>query len=91
MAKSTLVDGELSPNCKPQKVNHIKIIVIEDLKAATIDKHVKGMINKQGTIDSDSSASYINFKKLVQEHQPKIIRKTKYVNITMGTYSNKQC
>ena len=49
--------------------------VIEDLRAATIDKHVKEMINKQGTIDSDSSTSYTNFKKLVQEHRPKVIPK----------------
>ena len=75
MVESTPVEGELSPNGKPRKVNHIKMLVIEDLKAATIDKRVKKMINKQGTIDSDSSTSYNNFKKLVQEHRPKVIPK----------------
>ena len=70
MAESRSVEGEL-----PRKVNHIKMIVIEDLKAAAIDKHVKEVINNQGTIDSDSSTLYTNFKKLVQEHQTKVIPK----------------
>ena len=40
MAESTPVEGELSRNGKPRKVNHIKMFVIEDLKSDTIDKHV---------------------------------------------------
>ena len=75
MAESTPVEGELSSNSKSRKVNHIKMFVIEDLKSATIDKHVKRRIDNQSVIDSDNSTSYTNFKNLVREHRPKVIQK----------------
>ena len=75
MAESTPVEGELSRKGKPRKVNHIKMFVIEDLKAATIDKHVKKIISKESIRDSDHSTSYTNFKELVREHRPKVIPK----------------
>ena len=63
------------PTDKPRKVNHIKMIVIEDLKAKTIDRHVIANIDKNAEIDSDNSSSYTNLGKLTAAHRPKVIPK----------------
>lgn len=52
------------------------MIVLDDLKADTIDSKVKKYIDKKAIIDSDNSTSYTNFKTLVKEHRPKVIPKT---------------
>lgn len=60
---------------KNRKVGHIKMFVIEDLKAATIDQKVSESVDNQSIIDSDNSSSYTNFKTLVKEHRPRVIPK----------------
>jgi hypothetical protein len=60
---------------KPRKVGHIKMFVIDDLKASTIDAKVSEYVDKESVIDSDNSTSYTNFKSLVKEHRPKVIPK----------------
>ena len=52
---------------KPTSVKYIKMFVIRDLKAETIDEKVRMYIN-QSTIKSDDSKSYTNFGKIVKEH-----------------------
>lgn len=75
MAESIPVDDPQGKDDKPRKVNHIKMLVIADLKASTIDEKVIKNIDEQAIIDSDNSTSYTNFNKLVQEHRPKVIPK----------------
>ena len=44
------------------------MMVIDDLKAETIDGKVKMYVNLDSTIVSDDSKSYTNFPSLVREH-----------------------
>lgn len=75
MAESVPVEEPLGKGDKPRKVNHIKMLVIQDLKASTIDEQVIKHVDKNAIIDSDYSTSYTNFSSLVQEHRPKVIPK----------------
>jgi Zn ribbon nucleic-acid-binding protein len=76
MAESIPVESALVPKGgKSRKVRHIKMVVIEDLKSATIDAKVVEAIDNQSVIDSDNSTSYTNFKTLVRAHCPQIIPK----------------
>lgn len=76
MAESSSTEESTKKGKKNRKVNHLKMIVIDDLKADTIDSQVKKHIDKKAIIDSDNSTSYTNFKTLVKEHRPKVIPKT---------------
>lgn len=49
--------------------------VIEDLKAATIDKQVEENVKADSSIVSDDSTSYTHFKDIVKEHHPQVIPK----------------
>jgi hypothetical protein len=60
---------------KPRSVNHIKMVVIDDLTAETIDNKAINNIEKASIIDSDNSTSYTNFSKLFAEHRPRVIPK----------------
>ena len=75
MAESIPVDKPQGKDGKPRKVNHLRMLVIDDLKAATIDKKVIENISHKAVIYSDNSTSYTNFSKLVQEHRPRVIPK----------------
>jgi hypothetical protein len=75
MAESTPVTEE-KQNGKPSRsVNHIKMLVIEDLKSETIDNMVTKNVSASSEIDSDNSTSYTNLKNLVAQHRPQVIRK----------------
>lgn len=54
-------------------VNHIKMLVIEDLKAPTLDKQVVKWINGKSDIVTDDSTSYVNFKNLVNSHTSQVV------------------
>jgi DNA-directed RNA polymerase subunit RPC12/RpoP len=58
---------------KPTKVNHIKMIVVEDLKADTISTVASNCIEKESKIITDASKSHTNFKKIFSEHQSQVI------------------
>jgi hypothetical protein len=75
MAESLPIEGYSCKGGKPRKVGYIKMFVIDDLKASTIDNNVALYVDKQAIIDSDKSTSYTNFKTLVKEHRPKVIPK----------------
>jgi len=75
MAESIPVEGETTKKGKPRKVGHIKMFVIDDLKASTIDSKVTEHVDSESVIDSDNSTSYTNLKTLVKEHRPKVIQK----------------
>lgn len=75
MAESLPVKGQNTKNGKPRKVGHLKMLVIGDLKASTIDSKVSEYVDNGAIIDSDNSTSYTNLQKLIKEHRPKVIPK----------------
>lgn len=75
MAESIPVEGKVTRGGKPRKVGHIKMFVIDNLKAETTDEKVIRYIKRDSTIDSDDSTSYTNLKNLVEKHRPKVIPK----------------
>lgn len=72
MAEST---EEINPKIsqKPKKVGHIKMIVIPDTLASTIDKVASETIVADSCITTDASSSYIHLKELFTEHKSQSI------------------
>jgi predicted nucleic-acid-binding Zn-ribbon protein len=58
---------------KPNKVGHIKMIVIPNLKFATIDGEAVNAISPDSSITTDGSSSHVNFKNLFGEHKSQVI------------------
>ena len=58
---------------KPTKVSHIKMIVVEDLKADTIGAVAGNNIESESKIITDASKSHTHFKNLFSEHQSQVI------------------
>jgi hypothetical protein len=58
---------------KPTKVSYIKMIMVEDLKADTIDEVAGKNIEPESTIISDASKSHTNFKTMFSEHKSQVI------------------
>ncbi len=77
MVESIPVEGEKTKKGKQRKVGHIRMIVVNDLKAETLKKIVEENIALKSIIDTDNSNSYTKFKDLDIEHRPKIIPKDK--------------
>jgi hypothetical protein len=76
MAESLPVEGGGSTKeDKPRKAGHLKMFVIDDLKAPAIDSKVSTNVDKETIMDSDNSTSYTNLNKLVKEHRPQVIPK----------------
>jgi hypothetical protein len=77
MAESVPVEENYDKKSKgkPRKVNHIKMFVIDDLRAETIDNKVINNVETSAIIDSDDSTSYTNLGKLVAKHRPQVIPK----------------
>ena len=72
MTESEHIEGS-KKNIK-KAVNHIKMIVIPNLKARTIDVEVTENIDKNASLTTDDSTSYVNFKDLVTEHNAQVIK-----------------
>jgi len=81
MVESVPIEGETTKKGKPRKVGHIRMVVIDDLKAKTITEEVKGNISNNAIIDSDKSTSYVNLKDVVKEHHSVVIPKDKVSEI----------
>jgi len=77
MVESVPVEGQTTRNGKQRKVGHIKMVVVDDLKANTITQIVELNIAKNTVIDSDNSTSYVKLKDIEMEHKPEIIPKEK--------------
>lgn len=75
MDESKPVEGQKTKKGKERKVGHLKMVVIDNLCAQTIDAVVEINIDNQATINSDDSTSYVNLKNLVKEHRPQVIPK----------------
>lgn len=77
MAESKEVEGKVTKKGKPRKVGYIKMHVIPDLKAETINDQVTTNISNKATLITDDSTSYTDFENLVEKHQAQVIPKEK--------------
>jgi transposase-like protein len=72
MIESEQVENPKNPQ-KPKRVNHLKMIVIPDLKAVTIDQKANTSIDKDAKITTDGSTSYTNFKDHFAQHDASVV------------------
>lgn len=77
MAESKEVEGKVTKKGKARKVGFIKMHVIPDLKAETINDQVTTNISAKATLITDDSTSYTDLENLVEEHQAQVIPKEK--------------
>lgn len=77
MTESKEIEGKTTKKGKPRKVGFIKMQVIPNLKAETINSIVKEEISKASELLTDDSTSYVDFKDVVDEHKAKVIPKEK--------------
>lgn len=80
-AKTTVLVMAESTKQEPNKkhkldkaVGHIKMIVIDDLKAKTLDSNVIQFVNGESELTTDDSTSYVNFKHIVNSHMSQVIK-----------------
>lgn len=66
---------EKSKHRHQSKAKFLKMTVIEDVKANTIDEKVKEQIKPEAKIISDDNTAYTNLKNLVAEHEPHNMKK----------------
>ena len=77
MVESVPVEGKTTKKGKPRKVGHLKMLVIDNLKANTITDMVTANVSRSTIIDSDNSTSYVHLKDMVDLHRPAVIPKEK--------------
>jgi len=77
MAESKEVEGKVTKKGRPRKVGFIKMHVIPNLKAETINDQVTTNISDKATLITDDSTSYTDFENLVEKHQGQVIPKEK--------------
>lgn len=72
IAESSEVTNPKNPN-KPKAVKHIKMLVIPDQKAKTVDEIVSKAIEPESRLISDDTKSHIHFKDIFAEHKSLVI------------------
>jgi len=77
MAESKEVEGKRTKKGKPRKVGFIKMHVISDLKAETINTQVYENISNEAALITDDSTSYTGLGDLVMQHHAQVIPKQK--------------
>jgi len=73
IAESTPAEKEPKKGQKPKVVSHIKMIVIPDEKAKTIDGAAAKAVEKDSRLVTDDHKSYIHFKDMFTEHQSQVV------------------
>lgn len=73
MTESTIVDNP-KPGKKPKRVNHLKMVVIEDLKADTISNTVKDHVGKSAELTTDDATPYTKLAQHVKSHDAQVIK-----------------
>lgn len=74
MSESSFVENP-KPGKKPKRVNHLKMLVIDDLKADTILNTVKEHVNPQAELTTDDATSYSKLSEHVKSHHAQVIKK----------------
>ena len=77
MAESQEVEGQTTKKGKPRRVGFIKMHVIPDLKAETINDQVASCISDEAALITDDSTSYVDLADIVGQHQAQVIPKEK--------------
>lgn len=72
IAESSEVANPKNPD-KPKAVKHIKMLVIPDQKAKTVDEIVSKTIEPNSKLISDDTKSHIHFKDIFAEHKSLVI------------------
>ena len=72
MTESTLVENP-QPGKKPKRVNHMKMMIIDDLRADTVTNVVKEQVDSQAELTTDDSTSYKKLKQVVKSHHAQVI------------------
>lgn len=72
MAESQTIDSPKNIK-KPKRVKHLKMCVIEDLKASTIDKKMKESVDAKASLVTDDSKSHTHFKDNFKEHKSQVV------------------
>lgn len=72
IAESSEVANPKNPD-KPKSVKHIKMLVIPDQKAKTVDEIVSRAIEPESRLISDDTKSHIHFKDIFAEHKSLVI------------------
>lgn len=73
IAESMPAEKEPKKGQKTKAVSHIKMIVIPDEKAKTIDAAAAKAIDKDARLTTDDHRSYVHFKDMFTEHQSQVI------------------
>jgi transposase-like protein len=73
MTESEFVENP-KPGKKPKRVNHLKMIVIDDLQADTVTEIVKEQIETEAELTTDDSTSYKKLKQVVKQHNAKVVK-----------------
>ena len=73
MTESSFVENP-KPGKKPKRVNHIKMVVIDNLKADTVSNVVKEQVDTQVELTTDDSTSYKKLAKHVKTHHAQVIK-----------------
>ena len=82
-----MTESEPTANSKSEikkSVGHIKMIVIPNLKAQTIDAEVAENIVSDASLTTDDSTSYVHFKNLVKEHLRKLLSQKTSAKCSLG-------
>ena len=77
MVESKVIEGKTTKKGKPRKVGYLKMQVIPDLKADTINEQVISSISGAATLTTDDSTSYVDLKDIVGQHHAQVIPKEK--------------
>ncbi len=68
-------DGNPKRGHKPEAVRHVKMLVIDSLKAMDTDSKVKVNVTPRAIVISDDSTSYTEFKSIVKKHHARVTPK----------------
>ncbi len=74
IGESSFVENP-KPGKKPKRVNHLKMLVIDDLKADTISNAVKEHVNPQAELTTDDATPYSKLSEHVKSHHAQVIKK----------------
>jgi hypothetical protein len=73
MTKSEIVETpKVGKNLK--RVNHLKMVLTDDLKADTVTKVVKEQLDSQVELTTDNSTSYKKLKQVVKPHRVQAVK-----------------
>lgn len=83
MAESQMIESPKEGK-KPKRVGYLKMKVIDDLKAKTIDEVVQNSVSEKSTLHTDDSTSYLNLHGFVESRQSEVIPKDKIEKNFLG-------